>query len=58
MLIHSESQGDDHVPWAANIGNDVYVIDSELPARALMALKPYLKSDTLERLVNKAYQQR
>jgi len=58
VVIHSESQGEYHVPWAAEIGSQVYVIDSELPARAYMDLKPYLKPEIRERLANEASKRR
>jgi tetratricopeptide (TPR) repeat protein len=43
VRFYSESQGEDHVPWAATIGNTTYVISSDVPARALESLSSYLE---------------
>jgi hypothetical protein len=48
----TESQGERHVPWGATISGKSYIVDSDLPSRALESLRPYLKRDVLTRLVN------
>ena len=54
ISFYSQSQGDDHTPWGANIGNNVYTIDAPTVAEALALLEPHLKKDVLERVVNDA----
>jgi len=50
VTFFTESQGESHVPWAVKIGEKTYVIDSDVPARALAALNPYLKRDVMKKL--------
>jgi len=51
IAVFSQSQGDGHVPWATIIRDKGYVIDSDIPSRALTAFEPYLKKDVLDALV-------
>lgn len=49
----TRSQGVGHVPWGVNFEKKTYVINSDIPAKALEILKPYLKKDErLESLSN------
>lgn len=50
----TESQGKNHVPWAVTIQGKTYVIESDVPARALATLDPYLKHEVLRELKEKA----
>jgi hypothetical protein len=38
LVVSTESQGRDHVPWAATVAGVTYVIPDDTPARALAAL--------------------
>lgn len=51
VVIYSYSQGESHVPWAAKIRGDVYVIDSDIPMQALMLLEPYLHKDVFDDMI-------
>jgi hypothetical protein len=44
--FHSDSQGQDHIPWAVNVNGATYVVPSDAPARALAVAAPYLKTNT------------
>ena len=50
VVFFTQSQGDDHVPWGVVFKRKEYVINSDIPTKALDQLKPYLKPDVLERL--------
>ena len=50
VSFHTESQGADHVPWAATIDGKTYVIPSAVPARALELLAPFLARDASARV--------
>jgi hypothetical protein len=52
VTFFTQSQGESHVPWALKIKQKTYVIDSDVPARALEALDPYLKRDVLKLLLD------
>ena len=41
IVVFSESQGPDRVPWAVRIGGTIYVIPSDAPARALDLVRGY-----------------
>ena len=51
LKFYTESQGEDHVPWALDWKGSTFVINSDQPAKALALLEPYLKKDTLEKLI-------
>lgn len=51
---YTQSQGDNHVPWAINIANETYVVDSTEIADAYALLTPYLKKDVLDQVVGEA----
>jgi len=51
ITFFTTSQGADHVPWAAILDGKTYVVDSDIPAKALAILEPFLKRDVLESLL-------
>ena len=51
VVIFSRSQGKDHSPWGVKIKGKTFVAKSDLPARALQGLAPYLKHDELQKLI-------
>ncbi len=51
----TSSQGENHVPWAVSVGEKLYIINSDQPMRALKLLAPYLKKDTLRKLIDNTY---
>ena len=55
VVFFTQSQGDDHVPWGVVFKRKEYVINSDVPAKALSQLKPYLKPDVLERLKQQSH---
>ncbi|RKZ80057.1 MAG: hypothetical protein DRR19_24160 [Candidatus Parabeggiatoa sp. nov. 1] len=53
VAFFTQSQGVGHVPWGVTFEKTTYVINSDIPAKALEILKPYLKKDErLESLSN------
>lgn len=52
--IFSESQGERNTPWGMELSGDKYTIDTSEPARALDLLKPSLRWDVLEALIERA----
>lgn len=54
IFFYTQSQGDDHTPWAATLDTTTYVIDTPAVAEAFALLEPYLKRDVLESLVKRA----
>jgi hypothetical protein len=50
VTFHSTSQGANHMPWAAEIAGNTYIINSPEPSEALAIIRPYLKYDELEKL--------
>lgn len=52
--FYTQSQGAGHIPWAVTFGGATYIVDSGDPARALKALGPHLKQDTLNQLLEEA----
>jgi ankyrin repeat protein len=42
VAFSTESQGPRHVPWAAAVNGEAFVVPSDEPARALALLQPYL----------------
>ncbi len=50
VVFFSESQGAGHVPWGVTLKGKTYVSRSDVPARALATLSPYLEREALERL--------
>lgn len=54
LIIYSLSQGEGHVPWGATIGDQSYVIHSDAPMRALDMLRPFLKYDVQDTLIQQA----
>ena len=51
VRLYSSSQGRGHVPWGLQRGGSEYVVDSALPFEALERLRPYLKMDRLQTLI-------
>lgn len=51
VLIFTKSQGEGHVPWGVTFKGKTFVVDSDVPARALKELEPYLKRDVLRKLI-------
>lgn len=49
-LLHTESQGDFHAPWAVSVGGKVYVALGDEIGRALRALDRPLKKSVLRRM--------
>jgi hypothetical protein len=47
-IFHSQSQGEGHVPWRFEFGDRQFVVDSDVPRRALDILGPYLPGDVFE----------
>jgi hypothetical protein len=43
--IFTQSQGEEHIPWAANVRSEEYLIHSAIPSHALDILQPYLLID-------------
>jgi hypothetical protein len=53
IIFFTQSQGVGHVPWGATFGETTYVINSDIPTKAMEILKPYFKKDEkLENLSN------
>jgi hypothetical protein len=53
VLFFTRSQGAGHVPWGVTFDRTTYIINSDIPAKAIEILKPYLKKDErLESLSN------
>jgi len=50
VVFFTESQGEDHIPWGATVSGKSYVIDSDVPSKALQSLRRYLKRDVLNKL--------
>lgn len=55
VTFYTDSQGENHVPWAVKFGGKTYVIHSDAPARAYKLLLPYLKKDVLKDMMDEAY---
>ncbi len=51
VVIFTESQGKDHIPWGVTFKGKTFVAASDIPARALNQLGPYLKHDVLQNLI-------
>jgi hypothetical protein len=51
VVIFTESQGKDHIPWGVTFKGKTFVAASDIPARALNELEPYLKGDVLQKLI-------
>jgi hypothetical protein len=51
-VIHSESQGEDHVPWAVEINGRTYSVPSADPARALKVLLASVDANEAQRLLD------
>lgn len=54
VSYYTQSQGDNHVPWAISLANKTYVVDSPAIADAYALLTPYLKKDVLDKVVQEA----
>lgn len=54
ILIQSESIGPGYAPWKVTSADKTFVIDSDIPNRALNVLGPYLHEDVLQRLIQAA----
>lgn len=54
VSYYSQSQGEDHLPWGASIGNTVYTIDTKTISEALALLKPYLKEEVRQQVIDRA----
>ena len=54
ITFFTRSQGKDYIPWGAQYQGKISVVDSELPARALQQLRPYMKRPVLEKLIDDA----
>jgi hypothetical protein len=52
--VYSRSQGEFAVPWAATLDGKTYIIDSDIPARALEEIAPYLKYEEREAFLDDA----
>jgi hypothetical protein len=50
VRVFSESQGPHHVPWGAEIAGVQYLVDSEIPSLALLALLVHLRQDVADSL--------
>jgi hypothetical protein len=50
--IASTSQFEGYVPWCAILQGHQYKVDSDIPAQALNILKPYLKRDILDTMID------
>ncbi len=50
VVFFTQSQGEGYVPWGVTVHGRSYVIESDIPAKALDTLKPHFKYDVLERL--------
>jgi hypothetical protein len=51
FVFGTSSQGEDHVPWRVKFEGEEYIINSDIPGKALAILKPYMKRDELQRLM-------
>jgi hypothetical protein len=51
VVIFTKSQGKDHIPWGVTLKGETFVAESDVPARALNQLEPYLKGDVLQKLI-------
>jgi hypothetical protein len=52
--VYSSSQGEFAVPWGATADGTTYVIDSDIPARALEEIAPFLKYEEREAFLDEA----
>lgn len=52
ITFFTQSQGKGHVPWGVTIQGVTYVVPSDIPARALEELDPYLRRNILENLLS------
>ena len=57
ISYYTQSQGEHNVPWGADILSTTYIVDSTIPSEALNALSPYMKEDSMQRLIDQAKQQ-
>jgi hypothetical protein len=57
VVLDSTSQGQGHVPWRVTIDDQVYVVKSAEPDRALAALERHMKADRLRELIQRAEEQ-
>src|SRR5438874_11706800 len=51
-VIHSESQGSDHVPWAVDVDGRRYTVPSAAPSRALKVLLDSVDANDEKRLID------
>ena len=51
IRIFTKSQGAGHAPWGVEFKGKTYTVESDVPAKALQGLEPYLKRDVLQRLI-------
>jgi len=51
VKIFTESQGEGNIPWGVTIRGKTFVVGSDIPARALKELEPYLKRTVLQKLL-------
>jgi hypothetical protein len=58
VVMLTESQGPDHVPWALTIKKETFVIAGRTPTRAYRPLEPYLQKQLLEQLANESLRRR
>lgn len=52
IVIYTSSQGENHVPWAATIRGETYVINSRIPMDAVNSISDYLHKDILNSMID------